>query len=385
MIAYNKLWLNNLITKREASIAFTEGLISKEENQKIQLAYHSGFYQPNSFVRAGLFLLTCTVMLFFLGLMGLVFMNSIEKNYGLVLILFSILSYILLEIMVGKKHHYQSGVDDALIVAVAVSLFCGISLPFEFGSVANCILLTIISLFFSIRFTDSFMAVICFFSVNALILFVSIEIGGNAQVLLPFTIMLFSLMVYLFIRQKKDLIQLRFYVSGLLLLEIVSLLLLYGAGNYFVVREMSIELLQLNLQPSQPLPLGILFWIFTAVIPIVYLIIGIKKKDAILLRAGLSLIVAIVFTFRHYHAVLNIEIAMLVAGILLLLVSWMLNRFLKQPRAGFTLEEPSGNHSGKLQLESLIVMETFGAQPAQSDGTTFGAGDFGGAGASGNY
>lgn len=386
MIAYNKVWLNSLITKQEASTAFMEGFITAEEYQKIQLAYHSGFYQPNSFVRAGLFLLTCTIMLFSLGLMGLVFMNSIEKKYGLVLILFSVFSYILLEIMAEKKHHYQSGVDDALMFGVAVSLFCGISLPFEFGSMANSILLAVISLFFAIRFTDSFMAVICFFSIAALILFIGIKIGGYAQAMLPFVIMLFSLLVYLFIRQKKDIMQFRFYSTSLLLLEVISLLTLYAAGNYWVVREMSIEMLHLNLLPSQPLPFGMLFWIFTFGIPIVYLIIGIKKKNAILLRTGLLLFAAIVFTFRYYHAVFDVEIVMLVAGILLLLVSWMLNRFFKLPRAGFTLKEPAINHAAaKLQLESLILMETFGGQPSEAGGTNFGGGDFGGGGASGNY
>ncbi len=386
MIAYNKVWLDSLIIREETSIAFMEGYLTAEENQNIQLAYQSGFYQPNSFVRAGLFLLTCIIMLFSVGLIALVFMNSIEQNYGPLLIFFSISCYILLEIMVRKKHHYQSGVDDALIFGAAISFFCGISLPLEFGSVANCILLYIISLFFTIRFTDSFMAVASFLAFIALILFTGVEIGGYAETLLPFVIMLFSLLVYLFARQKKDFRQFRFYRPCLLLLEILSLLTLYGAGNYWVVREMSIELLHLNLLPSQPLPFGMLFWIFTFGIPVAYLVTGIMKKDAILLKVGLLLFAAIVFTFRYYYAFFDAEIVMLVAGLLLLMISWMLNRFFRLPRAGFTLKEPVSNHSiTKGQIESLIVMETFGGQPATDGGTKFGGGDFGGGGASGNY
>ena len=65
-------------------------------------------------------------------------------------------------------------------------------------------------------------------------------------------------------------------------------------------------------------------------------------------------------------------------------VAYVLIKYLKQPKAGFT-SEARNNDKASSNLEALIIAETMsGAAPAET-GTQFGGGSFGGGGASGEY
>ena len=115
MIAYNNEWLNNLQVRNEADKANEDNCISKEEKEKIDAAYPAGFYTPNPFVRIGLFILTCVIAIFSLGLVSLMFLSSgSEKTIGGLFLFFGVVIYVALEVMVSKNH-YRSGVDDALL------------------------------------------------------------------------------------------------------------------------------------------------------------------------------------------------------------------------------------------------------------------------------
>jgi hypothetical protein len=105
-----------------------------------------------------------------------------------------------------------------------------------------------------------------------------------------------------------------------------------------------------------------------------------------LLRVGLLLIAATVVTVCYYYQVLSLEAIMCLSGLLLIGVSYAFIRYLKQPKKGFTYEALHGSKLiDKLQVESIIIAQTFG-QPAQEHGhTKFGGGTGGGAGATGNY
>jgi membrane protein YdbS with pleckstrin-like domain len=119
---------------------------------------------------------------------------------------------------------------------------------------------------------------------------------------------------------------------------------------------------------------------------LVYLTLGIFKKDSILLRVGLILIAAIVFTVRYYYSILDAEILMIAGGATMILLAWLLTRYLQTPKFGFSSEEgDSKNVMDKLHIESLILAETFSQQPSAGDDQQFGGGDFGGGGASDDF
>jgi uncharacterized membrane protein YgcG len=141
-----------------------------------------------------------------------------------------------------------------------------------------------------------------------------------------------------------------------------------------------------NSAEPAPVPFGFFFWAWTILIPFIYLGLGIKNKDVIILRTGLILVAAAAFTFRNYYHLMPIEGALSIVGIILLGICYMVMKYLKTPKHGFTYEDlEDGNFMDKLKVESLIVSETFSGTQPQGENTRFGGGDFGGGGASGNF
>ena len=385
MIAYNNEWLNNLNMKGEATGAFDANCITKDDQDAINKKYPVGFYTPNIFIRIGLFVLTIIILLFSFGLLVLITLSGIEDMITGLSIFFAIACYAALEYMIRVKNHYSSGVDDGLLWGASIALFCGISLPHDLSMLTNCLIIFMISLCATLRYADKLMAAVAYFSLAGTFFYACVEMGSAAKAIVPFIIMAISLVTYLAVSRSTIKENNPYYTGCLKMVEISALISLYAAGNYYVVRELSNSMFNLNLQPGDSIPFGWLFWIFTGLIPVIYLIRGIQKKDAILIRVGLILFAAIVFTVRYYHTVLPAEILMTLGGIVLLVIAYSLMKWLHEPLHGFTSREISSkNAMDKLQIESLIIAQTFkpGTDPG---GTNMGGGSFGGGGASGEY
>ena len=82
MIAYNTTRLKNVFARQQAAQYFEEGCITREELTGISNKHPDTFYSPNFFIRIGLFTLTVVILLFSLGLIALLFLNSIEDAAG---------------------------------------------------------------------------------------------------------------------------------------------------------------------------------------------------------------------------------------------------------------------------------------------------------------
>ena len=193
--------------------------------------------------------------------------------------------------------------------------------------------------------------------------------------------------MYLFAKRQLKTKQWKHHANGILLLSVTGLVCLYAAGNYFVVREASVAMFNLNLKEGEDIPFGWLFWIFTMALPVLYMARGIQKKDAVLLRVGLLLVAALVGTVRYYFHLLPVEMAMVLAGIICTGVAYGLIRYLRQPKHGFTHKEQNdGFFMDKLQVESLVIAQTFSGPSLPADsGTQFGGGSGGGGGATGQF
>jgi hypothetical protein len=226
-------------------------------------------------------------------------------------------------------------------------------------------------------------AIIAFLALLSALFFIFMHAG---RMVIPFMAMGVSFGVYLSALKLEKIYTYRHYKSCLNMLQIVALVTLYLAGNYFVVREVSNEMFELDLKPGQDIPGGWLFWIFTILIPPLYIFAGIRKKDGILLRTGLFLIAGIVYTVRTYHSVAPIEVAMTFGGIILIAVAYGLTKLLTPSRRGFTAEKVDDDVEDALQLESLVIAQTFShpGGPSQ-DQFDLGGGSGSGGGASGGY
>lgn len=387
MIAYKHEWLDNLYFRKESFEALEENCITEEEYVSIHTKYPVGFYTPNIFIRIGLFILTLIILLFSFGLLILISSTNLDSGLGRLAIFFAVLCFIALELMIHFKHHYRSGVDDGLLWGGAVALLCGICLPNDFKELTICIIVFVISFIGSIRYTDKLMIAVAYFSMLGIVFYCCIEMGYHAKTVVPFIVMAISLMIYylsMLTRVKKDTTH---YKECLQTLEIMALISLYAAGNYFVVRELSNEMFNMHLQPGESIPLGWIFWIFTIAIPVIYLVRGIQIKDTTLIRVGLLLLAAIAFTVRYYHTILPLETMMTIGGIILLAIAYVLMKWLHQPVKGFTSQEiVTKNKNDIMQLEALILLQTFKPVPGTDTNVPkFGGGNFGGGGASGDF
>lgn len=393
MIIYNTTWLKHLIIQDQMKKAHRANQLSAEELQAIQHKYPVGFYSSNLFLRIGLFLVTTTLTSFAFGLLSLLLGNSqIVESPGYFAFL-GILSYVALEVSVRVYHHYKSGVDDALIwtsgslLLTALYFFLDKS-AFSFKGYVDELLISglvfLLSTYFTLRFAHMAMALVSFCAFIAFIFFAWNSYGFYTLSTMPFLIIIMATMIYFFALQlvKKYWI----YQDCLGMLQFISLLTGYAAGNYFVVRELGSSMNHVVLLPDQDIPFAWFFWLWTFCIPFVYIVMGLKRKDIIPIRTGLILIAAACFTLRNYHHIASIEWILVSSGALLLATSYGLIQYLKTPKYGFTVAELDSDHIlDNLKVESLIVSGTFGDGTTAAEGSRMGGGSFGGGGASSDF
>jgi hypothetical protein len=324
------------------------------------------------------------------GLLSLLFASSSDlfDTFGWVFFL-AILSYIALEVIVNSKHHYRSGVDDALLFIASLLSFVSFAMFFSHYNVVYYVpvsaVVFIFSLYFTIRFADMLMAALCSAALLAFVYFGWIKAIPAGMMTIPFAIMLVSgglyRIFYNFSQQKKFID----YHNCFIVAQLIFLLGLYAAGNYFIVQTLGNDG---GILPPKPVPFGAFFWLWTMLIPFAYLTWGIFKKDTILLRLSLMLIAVAIATFRYYYHVLPLDITLTTGGALLLAIVYAVMRYLKTPKHSFTYTETETEHTmDHLKVESLIVGETFAKVPSSpaEDRSRFGGGDFGGGGSSSTY
>jgi hypothetical protein len=388
MIAYSKTGLDNLHIQDQAKEALANQCISEVEEATIKQHYAVDFYTPNFFIRVGLFILTAIAICFAMGLFLLMAFSSssIDEPTGL-FFLGALLSYGALELFVRGNKHYCSGVDDALLWSTFICLVTALNFINYIPMVVYALVLFLLSGYLSLRFVDSLMTAIACLSALGVVFFGYLELGAVARLTMPFVMMATAAGIYLIGHRLSKAPIVRYYSKCLLVVRVVTLLCFYAAGNYFVVREIGSSFFEVSLAPNQSIPFAWLFWAFTVSIPMLYMLRGVLKKDAVWLRTGLLLLAVMVITIRQYYHVMPIEVVLLIGGAIMMGVAYSLIRYLAQPRNGFTYKEGyEPSPINKLQVEALIINQTFSApQAPDTGGTRLGGGSGGGAGAGEDY
>jgi len=383
MIAYNPINLDNSDVRQQAAAALSKNIITQEEFDRIYAAYPCSLYTPNFFVRIGLFLLTILAALCCLGLFMLASGGS-DKSLGALFIFFGVIAYGVLELFIHVRGIFRAGIDDALLLIAALMIVIGCNfLSYHMRPLVESGMILVLALFGFIRYADRLMAVVSFAAFLCLIFYRSGE-SPIGRTLLPFVVMAVSVVLYLLFTRLSALSRLRFYRSGLVLLRVAALLSFYAAGNYYVVREVNAFISH----HSGAIALGFLWWTLTGLVPILYIIRGVQKKDLVFLWTGLGLVAAAVFTFRFYYHILPAELAMIICGSILIAGAWSLIRWLHEPKYGFTsadINDPALLEG--LPIEGLILAESFRPAAGQpmDKGVHFGGGTSGGGGAGGGY
>jgi uncharacterized membrane protein YgcG len=388
MIIYDNQGLANLHIQQEAENAHDLGLIIDLELKNIKENYPNPFYTPTLLIRIGYFILTLFGSLFAAGLLSLLAAETHLIDLPIWPIFLGLCTYVALEFAVKHKRLFKAGIDDALLL-LAAGLITG-GFVWAVSNVHNadisiCAFLLLLCLYLALRFSDTFMAIVSCLSFFGLVFFSWIKAGTIAKVTMPFVMMLFSYLLY----YAAKTVEKRFinYTNCLIIVQVLSLLTLYVAGNYFVLQKLSNELHHLPQETNAPLPLGWFFWVWTMILPCIYLALGIRNKSILLLRTGLLLLIAAAFTLRIYYHLIPLEYAFMIAGTSLLLMALSLIKYLKTSKNTFTYAQRSRKFwADHIQLESLLVAGTVrtAAAPA-SNSDRFGGGSFGGAGSSSDF
>lgn len=332
-------------------------------------------YSPNIFIQSGLFLLTCVIITAaYLLLMLMTSFGGGESTMRTTFIIWGLLSWIGLWIFTQKKLHKHSGVDDALNWMGIAYLGLGLTgwnnaMPNDVAALVWAGLCGVGALLTA----DRILSLVSF----ALLLLTLYYASQNVHEIGMLCMGVFSLLVYWLAVQGVAQARFPSFKGCLEALTYGALAGLYASLNYYVADTSGYGNLHFTWG----------FAVTTALIPIAYLTFGMVEKNRALLDIGALCLAAAVLTFRYYHHLLPVEAALSLAGAALILTSWGLIRYLREPKHGFTsAKDPdsSGSAIKVLQVaQALAVNQSFGAKPApdNSSGTEFGGGSFGGGGA----
>ena len=153
-----------------------------------------------------------------------------------------------------------------------------------------------------------------------------------------------------------------------------------------VVRELSVNMMSLEIEEGRDIPFAFIFYALTILIPMAYLYFGIKNRNIVLLRVSLIVLAYSVFTFKYYFSLGHPEISLTLAGLFLLGITIALMRYLKTMHNGFTRENILSEKWGSMNVEALIISQTMGGnQPTVEHQDMPGGGASGGGGASSSF
>jgi hypothetical protein len=386
MVAYNFIGLKNLHIQKEVKGWMKQHLITGDQYLVIQRQYPSAVYHPNMLIRIALWAATALGLLGATGLMLLTLSSSNETSIAIACLFGGAGAVVALELFINGKNHYKSGVTEALLYYAESLIIGGLIVLVDADEVVSPYITFIIFSVAAIRYLDLISTVGAVASLAYIVFNTLYTVGGFAQQIIPFVMMILFAIIYFQTRKLKRKDASQPWYNVLLVIESLSLLIVYCAGNYFVVRELSTEMMGLYLEDGQDIPFAILFYCTTVIIPVAYLYFGISRKDIVLIRVSLVVIAFAVFTFKYYFSLGHPEITLTIAGVILVAVSLSLLNYLKVIRHGFTRENHLPEKWADMNLEAVIISQTLGGNQIKvGDGPVQGGGDFGGGGSSDKF
>jgi len=387
--AYNETWLSNLQLLKETKEWQKNKIISPEQQASITAAYPVAFFHPNLIIRILLFLASLIALSGVTGLLSLFVLsiaNGTEQIISALCILYGIAAFFFLEaIFIRTARHYKSGVTEALVyhaVGFTLAGIAGITSGNTHVIVISCLALFSFTAF---RYLDLVSTSAAILSLAFLIFYELFEQGGILRQIIPMVFIALFTPLYFFLKLQKEKRENERWHHCIMLAEALTLLIIYAAGNYLVVRELSVNLMDMQIIEGQNIPYAFLFYFLTVTIPVAYIYFGIKNKDIVLIRVSLVAIGFSVFTFKYYYSLGHPEITLTLAGAILILVTIQLLRYLKTPKRGYTRENILSSKWGSANLEALVVSQTMGGNHSAGASEHGGGGSSAGGGSSESF
>ena len=184
--------------------------------------------------------------------------------------------------------------------------------------------------------------------------------------------------------------------KGAMIVGAVAILALYAALHIWSWDHRVIESLNLTSASTwhsqAPLPFRPVAILATALLPLIFLMMGWSRREPLLLYSGLLLTAVSIATLRLYHALLPLSIALILVGAVCLTLALSVRRWLrsgdKGERDGFTADPLFDNSNRTDAIRSVVAMASFTpAAETESARPTFEGrgGNFGGGGATGGF
>ncbi len=385
--AYNESLVYHLAVIKVSKKWWKHGFIEKQQFENIQQAYAVQLYNPNLIIRILLFIATLFALSGITVFLGLIVAEMNEDVIAIACSTYGIVSFFLLEKLFINKNHYKSGVTEAILYHSCGFTIGGLSGITDFDNMHVILWSCLIVFSFSaIRYLDLLCTLAATVSFAGILFFEFYNIGGIFQQIIPFVFIAGFTPIYFWVKKLKQRINLRLWRNNFLMIESISLLFIYAAGNYMVVRELSVSMMNLEIIEGGDIPFAFIFYTLTVIIPMMYLYFGIKKKDMVLLRVSLIVLAFSVFTFKYYYSLGHPEITLTFAGLVLIGITITVMRYLKIMRNGFTRENILSEKWGNMSVEAFVISQTMGGNQSNVDHPSMpGGGSSGGGGASSSF
>jgi uncharacterized membrane protein YgcG len=384
MIAYDKKMLQNLYLVKEVKQWMKDGYLRDEQFRTIAAEHPVKFYHPNLIIRILLFIATLIALGGVTGILILLFAEAMDDGAMILAFFYGIGSCVFLDmVFIRGHHHYKSGVTEALLYHSIGWTVAGFMYIFDWQIYPGLIFSLIVLAFCAIRYAD-LISTAGAVGVFAYLVFQTFyDMGDIMKFFVPFALIIIFTPVYFYVRSLTKKVEMQPWKNVILLTEALALLLIYAAGNYFVVRNATESLLDLYLEEGQDIPYAIIFYALTAIVPALYLYFGIRKKDLVLIRVSLVVIAFSVFTFKYYFSLGHPEVTLTLAGAILIAIAMGLFRYLQIVRSGFTRDNLIKEKWAGANPEAFVISQTLGGnKPLEGEAVEMGGGGQSGGGGS---
>lgn len=386
MIAFDKTLLDNTFLVEEAIKLETSGFINSAELKNITSTTKTLKTHSNLLIRLCLFILGCFLYSSVCGSVSLFGLSILDSQWGILIFLFTLVGILGQEfICVKSSNFFGYGIDDAAILGAISCLAFFITELTDSNYLAISFVITVFSTLFYLRYLHIPSIIIAFIAFIATVFFSLMDYCQFGKEIMPFCLFMIGIIGYFSFKKVQKNSTTPYYNMGLKAVKSLSLLLIYFAVNYYVVRELSMLLSEEIALEAKEIPMAWLFYGFTFIIPACYLYFSIKLKDKMMLWIGLVCAAFTIFTIRFYHHLLPTEIALTLGGILLFAIAYFLIRKLKNKESGLTfLPDRFESSNSLLTFETIASASQFGIKPelkTPDSPMEFGGGGFSGGGA----
>ncbi|MBF0694159.1 MAG: hypothetical protein IR153_03760 [Flavobacterium sp.] len=382
MTAVDRNLLENELLQTETRNLVGRNLMSELQQQKVVENLKVPQINRNYWLRILFFGLGLFAYGSSSGLLTTLTLEVFPGNYEIVLLIGGLIGVVCTELLC-RSGYYRQGLDDAFLLSAQCQLIFG------FGIITENVLLTSIAAFFIgliffFRYVNSLSGLIAIVGFTAIFVALIMEYKILPVATLPFVMFLVSMMIYAvyssFYLSDQSLI----YRNRMYLIKIFSLLLFYFSVNYLVVRELSESLLNVVLKPGEDISFSWVFYILTFLIPIAFVIVGVKMRDRMMLYAGMLTFAFSVFTIRFYYEFMPVETLVLICGLMLLGAAYFSIMKIRHRVSGLSFLPDNSDDNESLMVAQAIIANsvTSQEQPATADSPIkFGGGGFSGGGA----